>query len=204
MTNIDKFVRIIIGDTMFIRRISYFMLFLGMILIISGGFSLFLEGLQKDREAVVHRMSDVSTEFETFSTNVSHFGDYREDFHESVLENLYYDTMLSTDTFVKQELKKYEEMVDDIESSVSILDSLCEDVYYPEGDVNSMCMNYKSMYELVVNYFVLDVDDYNFNVGKFNDYQKSNLLNTFIREYSTTKKFIDYNNDGVFEGKEED
>ena len=82
-------------------------------------------------------MSDVSTEFETFSTNVSHFGDYREDFHESVLGNLYYETMLSTDSFVKLELKKYEEMVDDIESSVSILDSLCKDVYYPDGDVNS-------------------------------------------------------------------
>ena len=33
-------------------------------------------------------------------------------------------------------------------------------------------MNYKSMFEQVVNYFVLDVDDYNVNVKKFNDYQK--------------------------------
>ena len=47
MTNIDKFVRIIIGDTMFIRRISYFMLFLGMILIISGSFSLIFRGITK-------------------------------------------------------------------------------------------------------------------------------------------------------------
>ena len=115
-----------------IRKIAYAMLSLSLVLIISGCFSSFLTGLKQDQEVVYHRMEDVTASYEAFSTNVSFFGDYREDFHESILENLYYETMLNTDSLVKTELTKYEDMVDDIMDEVKKLDSLCKDVYYPQ------------------------------------------------------------------------
>ncbi len=186
-----------------IRKIAYAMLSLSLVLIISGCFSSFLTGLKQDQEVVYHRMEDVTASYEAFSTNVSFFGDYREDFHESILENLYYETMLNTDSLVKTELTKYEDMVDDIMDEVKKLDSLCKDVYYPQGEVNNMCMNYQVMFEQVMNYFILDVEDYNESVTKYNDYQKSIGSNSYVEKYSTTKDYIDYNGDKIFEGKEE-
>ncbi|MBQ3308123.1 MAG: hypothetical protein IJG68_08050 [Bacilli bacterium] len=185
-----------------IRKFAYVLLTFGMIMIISGGFSSFLVGLKKDQELVYRRMEDVSAMYETFNTQVSLFGDYREDFHESVLENLYYDTMFPTDNLVKEEFFQYEEMVDEIGDSVKELDRLCKDVYYPKGEINNICLNYKIMYEQVINYFVLDVEDYNENVKKYNEYQASISSTSSIKIYSTNKKFIDYNGDKTFEGKE--
>ena len=185
------------------RKFIYFILALGLMLIIAGGFSSFLAGLKKDRELVVRRMDDVSADYETFDTSVSLFGDYREDFHDSILENLYYETMYNSDTLVKNEFIKYESMVDDISETVKALDALCRDVYYPEGNINSMCMNYPTIYEQVVNYFLVDVNEYNDIVKQYNQYQNSTNSSYYVKEYSTTKKYIDYNGDKVFEGKEE-
>ena len=185
-----------------IRKIAYGMLAFSLILIISGCFSSFLNGLKKDHEIVMERMNDVDAAFESFSTKVSLFGDYREDFHESIFENLYYETLFTTDQFVKTEITKYEKMVDDITDDASTLAKLCDDIYYPDGTINSMCMNYKTMYEQVINYFVGDVEDYNEVVKKYNAYQNSISSTSFVKEYSTTKNYIDYNNDKTFDGKE--
>ena len=185
------------------RKLAYFLLTISFILIISGCFSTFFNNLKEDREIVASRMTDVSSNFETFNTKVSLFGDYREEFHSTVLENLFYETMFQNDNSTKLEFQKYEKLVDEITEDVSSLDSLCKDVYYPEGNINSMCRNYTFMYEQVMNYFIVDVESYNEIVKKFNEYQKSREVKDFVKEYSTTKKYIDYNQDDVYEGKED-
>lgn len=185
------------------KKIGYNLLAISLILIISGAFSTYLVGLKKDRDEVLARMGDVSAEYEKFSTNVSLYGDYREDLHQSIFENLFLETMFSSDSLVKEELKKYETMVDEIELNVNVLNDLCQNVYYPKSDVNSMCKNYKTMYEQVVNYFVVDIKDYNENVEKYDQYQKANNLGKVVKKYETTKSYIDYDGDKKYAGKEE-
>ena len=82
------------------------------------------------------------------------------------------------------------------------LNSLCGNAYYPEAEVNKICSNYKSVYEQAVNYFVTDINTYNENVSKYNIYQESINSNLIIKEYKTSYKYIDYNGDKVFDGKE--
>ena len=163
---------------------------------------MFLTGLKQDREKVLARMGDVTAEYEKFNTNVSLYGDYREDLHESLFENLFLETMYTSDKLVKEELLKYENRVDEIALSVNVLDDLCKNVYYPKSDVNNMCKNYKTMYEQVVNYFVMDISDYNDNVKKYEEYRKSINSDQVVKKYESKKDFIDYNNDGAFDGKE--
>ena len=185
------------------KRLASYLCVVGLVLIISGFFSIYLNGLKEDREKVLARMGDVTSEYEKFNTNVSLFGDYREDLHESVFENLYFETMYPSDQLVKEELKKYEDLVDEIELSVNVLNDLCDNIYYPKSDVNNMCHNYKTMYEQVNNYFVYDIEDYNENVKKYNEYVNTNSLLTTIKKYDTSKKYIDYNGDKKYDGKEE-
>ena len=184
------------------RKLGYLLLSLSLILLIAGGFSAFLSNLKADHQMVLRRMDDVSSVFEGFSTRTTIFEDYRDELYTEVLGNVYYETMYDTDISVKERLVEYEGIVQKIEEDAEKLDSLCN-VYYPQSDVNNMCINYKSIYEQVVNYFVTDIKIYNENVDKFNEYQKKNQMDLFVKKYQTKYKYIDYNGDHEFDGKEE-
>lgn len=192
--------RVILMET---RKISYILFAVSFVMIIAGGFSSFLIGLREDKELTNKRMVVVSDQFEDFSTNTSLFENVRDNLYVEVLSNLFFDTMQQNDENVKTRLSNYENMVDEITKQVKELDKLCNDVYYPDSSVNNKCSNYKVIYEQVVNYFMNDINIYNENIKKFNEFQKSINGQVVLKEYSTNKKFIDYNDDKEFAGKEE-
>lgn len=176
---------------------------IGFIMIISGCASSFVIGLQADREKTQERMVVVSDEFENFSTNTSLFEEARDELYVNYLGDLYYDSLFQDDTIIKNKLSNYENMVDELGKQAASLRKLCKDVYYPDSKVNSQCSNYESIYEQVVNYFVNDINLYNKNIDQYNNYQTANGGVNLLNKYKTTKKYLDYNNDKEFEGKEE-
>ena len=186
-----------------IKKIAYGLMTLSFVMIISGGVSSFLLGLQNDKRETYQRVTVVNNKFKVFSNNTTAFEDARDELYKDVLSNVYYDTMYDTDSLVKNKLSNYESLVDELGKNAKELDSLCEDVYYPDSEANSKCNNYKSIYEQVVNYFVSDINIYNKNVKLFNEYQAGLGSGITIKNYKTKKVFIDYNNDNVFDGKEE-
>lgn len=185
------------------KRISYILLAISFVMIMAGGVSSFLIGLRADKELINKRMIDVSNEFEDFSTNTSLFENERDVLYNELLTNLFFDTMQQNDNVAKVKLSNYENMVDEITKQVRQLDKLCNDVYYPDSSVNNKCNNYQLIYEQIVNYFLSDINMYNENIKKFNEYQKSINSAVSLKEYSTNKKFIDYNKDKQFDGKED-
>lgn len=185
------------------KKIAMIMMTLSFILLISGGVSSFVLGLKKDKEEIYNRISEVNNEFEVFSTNTSVFEGFRDELYNVVLSNVYYDTMYDEDKAVKNKLSNYENLVDELTRNTKRLNKLCDDVYYPDSKVNTKCNNYKSIYEQVVNYFVSDINVYNENVVKYNEYQKNNNSDLRVDKYKTDKKYIDYNKDKEFDGKEE-
>ncbi|MBR2828729.1 MAG: hypothetical protein IKE70_05810, partial [Bacilli bacterium] len=127
----------------------------------------------------------------------------RDDLYNKVLSSVFYDTMYEQDIDVKMKLTSYEKLVDQISDNTYKLNALCSNMIFPEGEANSRCSNYKSIYEQVVNYFVGDIKVYNDNVSKYNEYQKNIGSNLNINYYKTNKRYIDYNSDGSFDGREE-
>lgn len=186
------------------RKLANVFLVLSIVFIISGGVSTFILGLKADRTETLNRMVEVNDVFEIFSANTTAFENLRDELYNDVLGNLYYDNMYENDGIIKAKLSNYESLVDELGKNAKTLKNLCEDVYYPDGNVNNKCFNYKSIYEQVVNYFLSDVAVYNGNVKLYNDYQTANNLTYAVKEYKTKKEYIDYNNDGVFDGKEEE
>ena len=186
------------------KKIVNTLLVLSLILIISGGVSSFVLGLKADRRETLNRMVEVNDVFEIFSANTTAFENLRDELYNEVLMNLYYDNMFVSDGIIKSKLSNYESLVDELENNANNLKKLCDDVYYPDGNVNNKCFNYKSIFEQVVNYFITDINIYNDNVKSYNEYQSSNNLTYFVKEYKTKKKYIDFNNDNVYDGKEEE
>ena len=185
------------------KKIAYCLMTISFVMIISGGVSSFLIGLKADKEETYKRISVVNHEFEVFNTNTTAFETFRDELYNSVLSSVYFDTMYKEDEVIKNKLSNYENLVDELDKNVKKLDGLCDNVYYPESDTNTKCSNYKSIYEQVINYFVTDIKLYNKNVNKYNKYQNSKNTKLSIQKYSTKRIYIDYNNDGKFDGKEE-
>lgn len=183
-----------------IRKIAYVMLTLSLVLIVSGGFSSFLIGLKNDRAETYNRMNNVNDEFEIFSTNTSVFENYRDSIYTDFLGGIVCENLYVKDADIKNSLSNYEHLVDELEDSVTKLNNLCTDVYYPDSATNNMCLNYKSIYEQVVNYFVSDIKNYNGSVKECNAALTDSNLK--IKKYSTDKKYIDYNDDDKYDGKE--
>ncbi len=185
------------------KRIAYVLMTISFIMIMSGSVSSFVAGLKQDQAEMYRRVYVVNDEFEVFSTNTSVFEEYRDNLYKDYLSDFFYDTMYENDSTLKNSLSNYENIVDEIQKSVSKLDSLCKNVYYPNSEANSKCLNYKSIYEQVVNYFVSDIQLYNSYVIKYNEYAKDKEKYLSIDQYSTKKDYIDYNQDKKYDGKEE-
>ena len=187
---------------MIYKKIAYALLTLSLILIISGGFSSFLLGLRQDKENTINMMKVVDDEFEVFSANTSVFENFREDLYATTLEGVVCNQLVTNDVIIKNKLSNYENLVDELDKSVRNMDKLCVDVYYPDSSANSKCSNYKTIYEQVVNYFVTDINSYNKSIKACNGaVTDSNLI---MKEYKTNKKYIDFNKDKKYDGKEEE
>ncbi len=184
------------------KKIAYLLMTFSFVLIVSGGVSSFVSGLKADRKEISKRVHKVEDVFESFSTNTSVFETERDNLYTKVFENLYYDTMYQEDHNTKNKLSNYEHLVDELTNNMNDLSKLCEGVYYPDSATNSKCVNYKTIYEQVINYFVTDIEYYNDLVDKYNNYEES--LNTLlrIRKYATDKKYIDFNQDNQYDGRE--
>ena len=201
MTKLQKFDNIIIGGNMNIRKIAYGLLTLSLVLIMSGGFSSLLIGLRKDKENTLNLMKVVDDEFETFSANTSVFESFREDLYAEVLEGIVCNQLILNDAAVKNKLSNYENLVDELSKNVKKLDKLCVDVYYPNSTTNNKCLNYKSIYEQVNNYYVTDINNYNKNIKQCNSSASGDTM--LLKEFKNDKKYIDFNGDKKFDGKEE-
>ncbi|MBQ6323870.1 MAG: hypothetical protein IJI22_03455 [Bacilli bacterium] len=186
-----------------IKNIAYILMTMSFIMIISGGVSSFVNELHADKERTYNRINLVNDEFEVFSANTSVFEEFRDELHENVLNNLYLETMYQDDIATKNKLSNYENLVDELVKNVKKLDKLCTDVYYPDSSANSKCSNYKTIYEQVINYFVADINEYNKNITKYNEYQKAIDPNLLLKKYNSKKEYIDYDGDGDFAGKED-
>ena len=192
-----------VGVVIDTKKIALILMTLSFILIMAGSVSSFLKGLQKDRVTTYNRIHEVNDEFEVFSTNTSVFEETRDELYTVVFNNIYYDTMFQEDVDVKNKLSNYEHLVDEMEKNMMNLKNLCNNIYYPSIDTNNKCKNYKTIYEQVVNYFVSDIHLYNRNIQKYNEYQKSLGSLYLLQDYHTKREYIDYNNDNVYDGKEE-
>lgn len=185
------------------RNIAFLMVGVGFLMIFSGCVSSFVIGLKSDQASVRARMEDVNHTFEEFSTSVSLYEEQRDLLYSQILSSFFYETMYVEDVIVKNRLSNYEAIVDEIDKKRIELDNLCNEVYYPDSSINSKCVNYKSIYEQVINYFVTDINYYNKTVSDYNGYATSLGNPNLVKKYETKKKFIDFNNDKNFDGREE-
>ena len=145
------------------RKIAFIMMLVSIVMISSGLVTSLIVGLKEDKQLTRKRMDEVKLEYEDYSTMISLFEEKRDGLYGSVFNNLTYETMFANNKVMFNEVSNYEAMVDEIKKNTNKMDKLCMDVYYPDSNVNSICNNYRTIFEQVNNYFVIDITEFNKN-----------------------------------------
>ena len=95
-----------------------------------------------------------------------------------------------------QLLNAYNNNLKAIEVNINQLASKC-DIEYEEATINILCRSYGILYEEVVNGYVTSVTNYNNKITAYNQTSETDY-ELFTMTY---KEYIDYDQDGNYQGK---
>lgn len=185
------------------KKVSIILMTIGMILTMTGFGMQSLKSFKEDREKTLANMDKITEEYKVYSDFVDQFNEIRNYLYLEVFNNIYFDSMELNDAKIKEQFTTYEKTVTDVTKSTKKLNELCGNAYFPNNGVNTKCKSHGTAYEQMVNGFVTDVNLYNSHIKKYNDYQKENNIPKKIDNIKTDKKYIDYNKDKKYDGKEE-
>lgn len=169
--------------------------------VLVAGIGIFCYNVSKDRKETTRVMNLILSDYDKFEDSVLNFNDKRDVVYETIFVEAYYDTIKEKYNEWNTLFKDYEKEVDKV-LSYKNLDKYCKGKFYSKGEVNTKCSSFVTLYEDVINSFVSDKDSYNKMLNEYNDYIKENNGTEVLDVYNTSKKYIDYNQDDEFSGKE--
>ena len=152
--------------------------------------------------------------YEAFKIKVEEFSTKRDLINSDISEYVsYYTGIEENHDDMIEELKKYENLVAEVEDSAVYLKSHCLNENYSDQDANNKCNAYIINYEKTVNSFVSDIEFFNSKIDEYNNWiisENEELDNedkyTKVERYKATKykEYIDINNDGTYLGRNSD
>ena len=179
------------------------------ILIILGGLVLlvykFYKGIINDRETTENQVNLILDNYKAFKDNIVIINEKREIIYETIFKNNYYSQMQGKQDEWNNLLKEYEDALIKLDKDSKNLKKSCINNTLINNEVIISCDSFNSNYELIINSFVQDIELYNQNIDSYNNWVDSNSGNYIKMDKYESNKFnnyIDYNNDGIFLGKE--
>ena len=171
------------------------------VLVFLGGLVFVINQIQTQNETKEKREKELKENYKKFNEYASLFADKRLGYTESVVENLYYESVKSDYDKWLEELKSYNELVDNILNNAKPLKKLCVNQKYSDEELQNNCDAYIINYETVMNYFVKDVEEFNTFITDYNSENEDDKVD--IYKLDTDKyNYLDVNDDGKFIGKD--
>ena len=124
---------------------------LGFILIVVGIILYLVLTYQDNQNEVKKRMETVTSLYTDFKEHVDAFNDKRNEVYQTVMQDMYYQTLQEKDAEFKALYTSYEETVDVINDDYDQLKDKCINVLYPDVSVNNKCEAFVIGYEQVIN-----------------------------------------------------
>lgn len=152
--------------------------------------------------------------YEAFKIKVEEFSTKRDLINSDISEYVsYYTGIEENHDDMIEELKKYENLVAEVEDSAVYLKNHCLNENYSDQDANNKCNAYIINYEKTVNSFVSDIEFFNSKIDEYNnwiideneeldDEEKYKEVDRY--KASKYKEYIDINNDGFYLGRNSD
>ena len=179
---------------------------LGILSIVIGLTLMFITNIKEDQQQLNNNISKINKDYAGFKKDIEEVNKTRDELHKNILDTVYYESFESSENEYKKALYNYEKTVTDISKNYANLKGYCEvGIYYSSSDANSKCNVFNLGYEQLINTFVDDINMYNNNVKKYNNWldEQQNTTSKKLEGYKTKKTYIDYNKDGEYSGKED-
>ena len=161
-------------------------------------------GLKEDQKKTKVKMKEVTDNYPAFNKEVDNFSSLRNKLYEKK-EDMYYETLSQQAKDWDKFMEEYAEQIKKVENASKKLKQNCK-IKYGDVGTNSKCTAFKANYEAAQNYYISDVKMYNELIDKYDKWTKEQggQYNTLKKaELSVYKKYIDFDNDGEYFGKEE-
>lgn len=168
---------------------------IGILLIIFLG-AFIVYNINKSKKINLENTNIIKEAYNNLTVDIKEYNGIRTEYNE-MLSNFIMDNYEEEKPKYTTLLNNYNETIKKIDASVNKLDSKCN-VLYNDATINKICSNYKQMYEKLINLYITDINKYNSNIAKYNEY-KNDSLSPFEKVHND---YIDYNNDGNYEGSD--
>ena len=161
-------------------------------------------GLKEDQKETKVKMKEVIDNYPTFNKEVDIFSNLRNKLYEKK-EDMYYDTLSQQAIDWNKFMDEYAMQIKKVEDAAKNLKQNCK-IKYGDVGTNSKCTAFKANYEAAQNYYISDVKMYNDLIDEYDKWTKEQggNYNTLKKaELPVYKKYINFDNDGEYFGKEE-
>lgn len=163
----------------------------------------FIISFAKDKSNSKAAMKVINSDYTVFIKDLEDFETKRDHIYDDIFGSGYAEKF-------KKNYKSYFDFFDLYGDNVSTmikdsknLTKYCRGIYYTDKDVNSKCQLFTRNYELMVNYYVLDVKRFNVLVKEYNKYlDDENVKGDKLSYYKAKYKYIDFDEDSKEDGKE--
>jgi len=156
----------------------------------------FIKNIEEDKKKTKENIEIIETSYNFINEKIENYNQIRQEVSEFI-NNFYYNTIENNYVSNLDSLTNYIGVVDEISEKINILDEKCN-ILYNDSKINNICNNYKKDYEIIVNVFLNDINNYNNKLKSYNE-NNDKQLELFSVKYD----YIDYNNDKVYEMKDE-
>lgn len=158
---------------------------------------------EKDKSDSKKAMKMVDEHYKNFEDDASNFSAMRDYIYENIFGSGYAENFKKNYESYYKYFDEYGNVVSKMKSDSKELDKLCSGIYYTSKSVNSKCTVFVDNYELINNYYVLDVKRFNVLIDEYNKYiDEGNIKSNKLSAYKAKYKYVDYNKDKKYAGKE--
>ena len=174
--------------------VNIFLIFLGCI---------WAKGLKEDQKETKNKMKLVLDAYPGFNESLDEFSDKRNILYE-YKDELYFETLSENVDAWNKFMEEYAEGIKKVESTAKVLKNNCK-FQYGDVNTNSKCTVFKANYEAAHNYYISDVIAYNKMVSGYEEWNNENggkHKEVNKADFPVYKKYIDYDDDGEYFGKE--
>lgn len=156
---------------------------------------IFVINIYREKKTSVKNMEIIKNNYSELSANVTDYNKIRENL-SGKLNNFTYENFPKEYEDYNELLKSYNDNIEKIDNNISNINSKCNNIYN-DISVNKICDSYKTLYEKIINLYVIDLTNYNNKVISYNEYTNNNIEVFKLMH----EDYIDYNEDSVYEGK---
>ena len=166
----------------------------------------FYKGYKEDKAKTNELINNINNGYNDFVAGLNDINNKRETVYTNIFKETYYTDMQNNIDSWNTMIDEYSKTIASLDNSSKYLKDNCLNIKFYHSEINPKCASFVENYEMVINYYITDIEIYNKNIDSYNIWANENdedsytIIDKFVNNNYT--EYIDFNNDGVFLGKE--